>query len=146
MQFDTKIAVVVRTDLEAWQKLNVASFLCGGIVAAFPECIGEAYEDASGKRYHHVPRNEAVRKTLRPVYSKHPGWTEDISQIRRFGDLPVNARRYVAAMMKSILDVASNGQIPAAASLPNLRYLGVGPEPSQIIKDVPDTAELIKLA
>jgi hypothetical protein len=41
MQFDTKIAVVIRTDLEAWQKLNVASFLAGGIAAAFPECIGE---------------------------------------------------------------------------------------------------------
>ena len=25
MQFDTKIAVVIRTDLETWQKLNVAS-------------------------------------------------------------------------------------------------------------------------
>ena len=31
MQFDTKIAVIIRTDLEAWQKLNVASFLAGGI-------------------------------------------------------------------------------------------------------------------
>ena len=40
MQFDTKIAVVVRSDLEPWQKLNVASFLSGGIAAAFPECIG----------------------------------------------------------------------------------------------------------
>jgi hypothetical protein len=36
MQFETKIAVVIRTDLEAWQKLNVASFLAGGIAAAFP--------------------------------------------------------------------------------------------------------------
>ena len=51
MQFDTKIAVVIRTDLETWQKLNVASFLTGGIAAAFPECIGEAYEDGSGTRY-----------------------------------------------------------------------------------------------
>ncbi len=51
MQFDTKIAVVVRTDLDAWQKLNVASFLAGGIAAAFPECIGEGYEDGSGTRY-----------------------------------------------------------------------------------------------
>ena len=51
MQFDTKIAVVIRTDLEAWQKLNVASFLAGGIAAAFPECIGEAYEDGSGSKY-----------------------------------------------------------------------------------------------
>jgi hypothetical protein len=51
MQFDTKIAVVIRTDLQAWQKLNVASFLTSGIAAAFPECIGEAYEDASGTNY-----------------------------------------------------------------------------------------------
>lgn len=52
MQFDTKIAVVIRTDLQAWQKLNVASFLTSGIAAAFPECIGEPYEDASGTNYH----------------------------------------------------------------------------------------------
>jgi hypothetical protein len=52
MQFDTKIAVVIRTDLQAWQKLNVAAFLTSGIAAAFPECIGEPYEDASGTTYH----------------------------------------------------------------------------------------------
>jgi hypothetical protein len=51
MQFDTKIAIVIRTDLEAWQKLNVASFLAGGIASAFPECIGEPYLDGSGTRY-----------------------------------------------------------------------------------------------
>ena len=51
MQFDTKIAVVIRTDLEVWQKLNVASFLAGGLAAAFPECSGEPYEDGSGTRY-----------------------------------------------------------------------------------------------
>jgi hypothetical protein len=51
MQFDTKIAVVIRTDLEAWQKLNVAAFLTSGVAAAFPECIGEPYEDGSGTRY-----------------------------------------------------------------------------------------------
>ena len=52
MQFDTKIAIVIRTDLQAWQKLNVAAFLTSGIAAAFPECIGEPYEDASGTTYH----------------------------------------------------------------------------------------------
>ena len=51
MQFDTKIAVVIRTDLEAWQKLNVASFLAGGIAATYPDCIGDAYEDGSGTKY-----------------------------------------------------------------------------------------------
>ena len=107
-------------------------------------CI--AYEDAAGKRYAHVPRNEAVRKTLRPVYTRHAGWSEDISSVRHFTGLPKNAQRYVAAMIKSILDVAyADESLPAAEKLPNLRYLGVGPEPSQIIKDVPATAELMKL-
>jgi hypothetical protein len=51
MQFDTKIAIVIRTDLEVWQKLNVASFLAGGIAAAFPQCIGEPYEDGNATPY-----------------------------------------------------------------------------------------------
>jgi len=51
MIFDTKIAVVIRTDLEVWQKLNVASFLAGGLAAAFPECVGEPYGDGSGTSY-----------------------------------------------------------------------------------------------
>ncbi len=108
--------------------------------------ICTAYEDAGGKRFVHVPRNEAVRQTLRPVYSRHAGWSEDISAVRHFSALPRNAQRYVAAMMKGILDVAYAGHPwPASDKLPNLRYLGVGPEPAQIIKDVPETSELIRL-
>ena len=52
MQFDTKIALVIRTDLEPWQKLNVAAFLASGIAAAFPDCIGAPYEDGTATRYH----------------------------------------------------------------------------------------------
>ena len=51
MQFDTKIALVIRTDLEAWQKLNVAAFLAGGIAASFAECVGVPYEDGSETKY-----------------------------------------------------------------------------------------------
>jgi adenylosuccinate synthase len=102
-----------------------------------------AYEDASGRRFHHVPRNDALRKTLRPVYEQYPGWSEDISQVRRFADLPANAQQYVGGMMRSLLAVAYHGE-PWPKTLPNLRYLGVGPEPSQIIKDVPATADLVK--
>jgi hypothetical protein len=51
MQFDPKVAVVIRTDLEVWQKLKLASFLTGGIAAAFPQCIGEPYADGSGTPY-----------------------------------------------------------------------------------------------
>jgi len=47
-------------------------------------------------------------------------------------------------MVKSLLDVAYANE-PWPKELPNLRYLGVGPLPSQIIKDVPPTSELVKL-
>src|SRR6516164_8579713 len=51
MLFDTKIAVVVREDLAVWQKLNVASFLAGGLVGAYPELAGERYVDGTGRVY-----------------------------------------------------------------------------------------------
>jgi hypothetical protein len=51
-QFDTKIAVVVRDDLAAWQRLNVTAFLISGLVSrAGPDAIGEKYVDADGARY-----------------------------------------------------------------------------------------------
>jgi adenylosuccinate synthase len=106
--------------------------------------ICEAYRDANGKMYHHVPRNDTVRRTVQPVYRGYPGWTEDISHVRSFSDLPKNARAYVGGMMRSIIASAYHGEA-LPTQLPNLRYLGVGPEPSQIIKDLPPTAELMKL-
>jgi adenylosuccinate synthase len=69
-----------------------------------------------------------------------------VSGVRRFTELPANARRYVAAMIKSVVDIAYADNLPAADKLPNLRYLGVGPLPSQIIKDVPATIELLQIA
>ena len=51
MIFDTKIALVIRDDLAAWQKMNVAAFLTSGIAAAYPESVGEPYLDASGNEY-----------------------------------------------------------------------------------------------
>jgi hypothetical protein len=49
--FDTKIAIVVRDDLETWQRLNVTAFLASGIAAEHPQLIGEPYADADGTRY-----------------------------------------------------------------------------------------------
>jgi hypothetical protein len=50
-RFDTKIAVVLRDDLETWQRLNVTAFLVSGLGQQAPEVIGEPYEDADGTRY-----------------------------------------------------------------------------------------------
>jgi hypothetical protein len=50
--FDTKIGVVVRDDLAAWQRLNVTAFLVSGVVAGAGEpVVGEPYEDADGRVY-----------------------------------------------------------------------------------------------
>ena len=51
VRFDTKIAVLLRDDLEVWQRLNVASFLVSGIGQRNPEVIGEPYADADGTEY-----------------------------------------------------------------------------------------------
>jgi hypothetical protein len=48
---ETKIGVVVREDLETWQKLNVTAFLAAGVAANAADSIGEAYEDGSGNEY-----------------------------------------------------------------------------------------------
>ncbi len=103
-----------------------------------------AYLAPDGTRYQQVLRDSAFRQTLRPVFLQYPGWSEDISKIRSFDDLPTNAKRYVAGMVKGTLDIAyRDGHRPKI--LPNLRYIGVGPEPAQIIDDVPETAALLSL-
>lgn len=51
MRFDTKIAVLLREDLEPWQRLNVTAFLVSGLGSTVPEVIGAPYEDADGVPY-----------------------------------------------------------------------------------------------
>ncbi|HEY2072352.1 MAG TPA: DUF2000 family protein [Gaiellaceae bacterium] len=51
MEFDTKVAVVLRDDLAVWQKANVTAFLLSGIAGSDPSLVGEPYVDGSGNRY-----------------------------------------------------------------------------------------------
>ena len=51
MPYDSKIALVVRDDLQPWQALNVTAFLAGGLVGANPELSGAPYQDGSGGLY-----------------------------------------------------------------------------------------------
>lgn len=50
MEFDTKIKIVLRNDLEAWEELNVTAFLMSGI-AATQNIIGQPYVDGDGVEY-----------------------------------------------------------------------------------------------
>lgn len=49
--FATKVAILLRDDLAAWQRMNVTAFLASGIAAAHPELVGEPYRDADGGSY-----------------------------------------------------------------------------------------------
>jgi hypothetical protein len=51
IRFDTKLAVLLRDDLQTWQHLNVTAFLVSGIAATSPELVGEPYEDGDGTAY-----------------------------------------------------------------------------------------------
>lgn len=50
MDFDTKIKIVLRNNLETWQELNVTAFLMSGI-AGTQEIIGQPYVDKDGVQY-----------------------------------------------------------------------------------------------
>ena len=51
MNFENKIAIIVKNDLLNWQKLNVASFLASSIAIKFPETHGKPFVNASQSQY-----------------------------------------------------------------------------------------------
>ncbi|MGJ9443226.1 adenylosuccinate synthase [Actinotignum sp. GS-2025b] len=61
-------------------------------VEQIPVCVG--YE-IDGQRVHEFPIDTWDFANAKPIYEYHPGWTEDISTVRDFADLPANAQSYV---------------------------------------------------
>jgi len=59
--FATKVAVLVRDDLEPWQRLNVTAFLVSGVTAANPDLVGLAL---------HGPKN-GVDRILKGAHLHH---------------------------------------------------------------------------
>jgi hypothetical protein len=51
IRFATKIAILLRSDLAPWQRLNVTAFLASGLAGVEPDLIGEDYLDADGVKY-----------------------------------------------------------------------------------------------
>lgn len=55
-----------------------------------------AYKDTrDGKIYTSYPTDVYIHKYLEPVYESHKGWGVDITGIRKYEDLPLNARKYL---------------------------------------------------
>ncbi|MFF4550413.1 DUF2000 family protein [Streptomyces sp. NPDC001435] len=75
IRFETKIAVLLREDLETWQRLNVTAFLVSGLGTQLPEVIGEPYEDADGVPYLAMFRQpvlvfEGTKETLTAAHTR----------------------------------------------------------------------------
>ncbi|MFD3745422.1 DUF2000 family protein [Nocardia sp. NPDC058633] len=75
VRFDTKIAVLLRDDLQTWQRLNVTAFLVSGLATAEPEVMGEPYEDADATVYLPMFRQpvlvfEAGKEVVRGAHGK----------------------------------------------------------------------------
>jgi hypothetical protein len=75
VRFSTKIAVLLRDDLESWQRLNVTAFLVSGLGTALPEVIGEPYADADGTGYLPMFRQpvlifEGTKETLTAAHGR----------------------------------------------------------------------------
>jgi hypothetical protein len=105
MQFDTKIALVIRSDLETWQKLNVAGFLASGIAAAFPACVGEPYGDASGTPYHAL--------IGQPILIYGADKAALTRALERAVARDVKAAVYTEDMFKTTHDAANRGAVKA---------------------------------
>ncbi|MEU3194358.1 adenylosuccinate synthase [Streptomyces sp. NPDC006992] len=60
-----------------------------------PVCV--AYE-IDGERTTELPYNQSDFHHAQPVYEYLPGWSEDITKAKTFGDLPKNAQAYVKAL------------------------------------------------
>ncbi|MEA2451464.1 MAG: adenylosuccinate synthase [Actinomycetota bacterium] len=58
-------------------------------------CVAYEYE---GERFDEFPPNQTIFNKCSAVYEDLPGWSEDITQVKKLEDLPKEARAYLEAM------------------------------------------------
>lgn len=64
--------------------------------------VAVAYEDEQGRRVEDFPAHLDDLARFQPVYETLPGWSEDISGVRSWADLPEAARHYVRFLSKQV--------------------------------------------
>lgn len=90
------------------------------ILSAFDTIkVATGYRDGND-RYDEFPTEQTVLHHCQPVYEELPGWGTDITGVRKFEQLPEEARSYI-------------GYIQDAVDTP-IGWVSVGPERSQLIE------------
>jgi adenylosuccinate synthase len=65
------------------------------VLSGLPELkLCTAYE-LDGERRTHFPSDAYQLERCKPVYESIPGWSEDITGVRKLADLPAGARKYI---------------------------------------------------
>lgn len=89
------------------------------VLTGLPEVkIGKAYK-YKGQYLKGMPGSLGILSDVEVEYEVLPGWTEDISTIKKFSDLPLNCQRYVLRIQELI-------GVP-------IRWIGVGPNRLDVI-------------
>ena len=117
MQFDTKVAVVLREDLAVWQKANVTAFLISGVAGSDPSLVGEPYVDGSGNRY--LPM---LRQPIMVLAADAPGIRRAYERAMQRGvdELAI----YTAELFATTHDEANRATV-AAVPAENLDLVGI---------------------
>lgn len=97
----TSIAICKIDKLDTFEKLKV--------------CVGYKL---NGKEIDYMPTARDLYK-VEPIYIEVDGWLKDTTKIRKYDDLPENAKKYIELIEKH--------------SKTKVKYIGVGPERESII-------------
>jgi adenylosuccinate synthase len=90
------------------------------VLTGFPEISAAVRYRIGASEVRDWPAQLPSIEAARPVYQSHPGWTEDLTGVRRYEDLPAAARSYVEFLEREV-------------GAPIL-MLSVGPERDQVIQ------------
>jgi adenylosuccinate synthase len=89
------------------------------VLSGFREIHAVTAYEVDGRRFDEFPADLADLSGVRPVHTTLPGWDEDLTALRDFGDLPPKARSYVEWLERAV-------------GAPIL-MLSVGPDRDQVI-------------
>jgi hypothetical protein len=115
--FDTKVAVVVRDDLAAWQRLNVVAFLMSGIAATGDGVVGPPYVDGSGHEYLPMLRQPVL------VYESDAGKLATVARRAREREVPFAL--YTSELFTTGHDDDNRAAVAAVAT-DDLDIVGIG--------------------
>ena len=86
-------------------QINSISYLCLTLVdvlTGFDKISVCTHYDYHGELLDTLPASDRVLRECKPVYAKLDGWTEDISDIKEYNDLPLNVKKYVEFIEKEV--------------------------------------------